>query len=106
MRRGTREGRLADNKALRVVSPASPSRLATANVPPRVDFRVFSRDTTLGPGRRAEGAGKGVEERARAHQKHGRSNLAFKYLRIRYLQTPEVYLIRHGDNNGEAFMSA
>jgi hypothetical protein len=98
-----REGRLADNKALRVVSP---SRLVTANVPPRIDFRVFSRDTTLGPGRRAEGAGKDAEEGARVLQKHGRSSRAFKYLRIRYLQTPEVCLIRHAANNGEAFMSA
>jgi hypothetical protein len=86
-----RECRLADNKALRVVSPVSPSRLATANVPPRIDFRVFSRDATLGPGRRAEGAEKGAEERARALQKHGRSSRAFKYL-----QTPEVCLIRQG----------
>ena len=101
-----REGRLTDNKALRIVSPVSPSRLATANVPPRIDFRVFSRDTTLGPGQRAEGAGKGAEERAHVLQKHGRSRRAFKYLRIRYLQTPEICLIPHGANNGEAFMSA
>jgi hypothetical protein len=71
-----------------------------------MDFRLFSRDTTLGPGPARRSAGKGAEERARALQKHGRSSRAFKYPRIRYLQTPEVCLIRHGDNNGEAFMSA
>jgi hypothetical protein len=101
-----REGRLADNKALRVVSPVSPSRLANRECPAQLRFPPIFARHDIGPRRCAEGAEKGAEERARALQKHGRSGRAFKYLRILYLQPPKVCLIPHEDNNGEAFMSA